>query len=128
MKIAIINVSMNKPYTNYQERLKRTCSEMCSYASQLFWTDELPPNSRTHKESMYGFKAHAFQYAFDLGYDVVLWLDSPTVIKKDIQFIFDKINEDGYFATETHTKLFQYCNDRTLAYFGISRDEVKAKG
>jgi hypothetical protein len=126
MKVAIINVSLNKPYTIYQNRLRNSCQQMCPYADLLFWTDELPEGARPHSESLYGFKPHAFNHAFKLGYDVVLWLDSPVVIMKDIQFIFDILDKDGYVVTGCETaNLYQYCNDATLEHFNIKRQFVK---
>lgn len=126
MKVAIINVSLNKPYTDYQNRLRSYCSIMCPYADLIFWTNELPGGSKPHSESLYGFKVHAFNHAFEQGYDVVLWLDSPTVILKDIKFIFDMINVDGHFVTMSNTtNLYQYCNDSTLKHFNVTRQFVK---
>lgn len=94
----------------------------------LMWNEHLPTDSRPHSESMYGFKMYAFKEAFEK-YDSVIWLDSPTVLHKSIAPIFDilEANINGELIVATEANLYQYVNDKTLAYYNLSRQEVKDK-
>lgn len=127
MKRAIINVSIRAPYTRYQKRLIETCKATNPNVDLITWTDQLPPDARTHHESMYGFKMWAFNHAFEQGYESVLWLDSPSIVHGDLSPIFDIIERDGDFVITTHCKLYQYTNDKTIEHFKLTRKEVKEK-
>lgn len=127
MKRAIINVAIGEPYTEYQANMIESVKKFSPQINLITWTNELPPGSKSHADSMYGFKMYAFKYAFEQGYDSVLWLDSPTILKKDISYVFDIIEADkhGEFAIATEAKLYQYCNQKTVNYFNVSRQKMK---
>lgn len=127
MKRAIINVSIGSPYVQYQQRLKNSLAEMMPDVKALFWTDELPSGAKPHSESMYGFKMYAFEEAFRQGYDSVIWLDSPTVLHRNIDFVFDILESNlyGELVVSTESKLYQYCDERTIEHFQITRQYVK---
>ncbi len=130
MKRCFINVAIGLPYVNYQNRFVNSCKEVMPNIDVLTWTDRLPEGSKSYSESMYGFKMYAFREAFKQGYDSVIWLDSPTVLKKDISFMFDilEASEYGEVVVSTDAKLYQYVNDDTLNYFNVPRQEAKNKG
>lgn len=62
------------------------------------WVAEYPHGSKSHAESPYGFKVHAFEWAFSQGFVHVLWLDSVISLVKDPQPIFETIERDGFFC------------------------------
>lgn len=122
-KRCIVNVATGDFYCNMQERLKESFFKSVAYVHQwrnqeanykttvvygpgrssgidlLLWTDCLPPGSRHHSESPYGFKVHAIKAAYEKGYTSILWLDSPAyAVKEDISPIFEKIEKEGYYA------------------------------
>jgi len=78
----------------------------------------------SHKENPYAFKIYAFEEMRKLGYNQVLWVDSSVYAIKSITAIFDKINEDGYICQQAGHMVGRWTNDRTLEYFGITRDEA----
>jgi hypothetical protein len=59
-----------------------------------------------------------------MGYEQVLWLDASVVFVKHSQAIFDWIQKYGFFFEEAGHLVSTWCNDRTLEYFGLSRDEA----
>lgn len=78
----------------------------------------------SHKVIPYKFKPYAIQKAIDLGYELILWCDSPIYAKGNIQPVFDHIEKHGYvFFDNIGYSLGDYTNDKTLQYFGISRGE-----
>jgi len=78
----------------------------------------------SHSVVPYKFKPYAIQKAIDLGYEVVLWADSPVYAKQTIEPVFKHIqNSDYLFFDNIGFSLGDYTNDKTLNYFGITREE-----
>lgn len=92
----------------------------------LLWDDVLPVSSRTHSESPYGFKVHAINAAYKMGYTSILWLDSPAyAVKEDISPIFDKIEKEGYYAMSHIDPLEKYVSNVALSKFRfIDREDL----
>jgi hypothetical protein len=79
-----------------------------------------------HSDCPYGFKACAFQEAYDLGYKKILWLDSLLNPLKDLTPLFDAIEKntamyryDAYFSEK-------FINRNVLEAFNLTFDEVKS--
>jgi len=79
---------------------------------------------KPHTEDNYAFKVAATQVAIDQGYTSILWLDASCFAIGQMQPIFDIVQSTGFIFQESGFMLGQWCNDRTLKYFGISRDEA----
>lgn len=77
-----------------------------------------------HSVIPYKFKPYSIQKAIALGYELILYADSPIYAKQSIQPVFDHIERNGYlFFDNIGFSLGDYCNDKTLAHFNISREE-----
>lgn len=77
-----------------------------------------------HSVIPYKFKPYAIQKAIDMGYELILYADSPIYAKQNIQPVFDHIERYGYlFFDNIGFSLGDYCNDKTLDHFGITREE-----
>lgn len=145
-KRCIVNVATGDFYCKMQERLRNSFKNSVDYMlfiggkgepipisrhkgkdiDLLFWYNTLPTGSRPHSESPYGFKAHAFKAAYDMGYTSILWLDSPAqAVAKDISPIFDKIEKEGYYAMSHIDPLENYVGDSALSVYGWNRDKLK---
>jgi hypothetical protein len=111
---------------SYRKKLQRLEQSMKGNFSGdlLLFTDYKEIGSPRHDEIPYAFKPYAIQKAIDLGYEQILWCDSPIYAKQNIQPVFDHIKEHGYvFFDNIGYSLGDYTNDKTLEYFGISREE-----
>jgi hypothetical protein len=128
MKKVIVNlVNQNQPYINAQKRLIGS-----------FWNFHIPEEetnimpfigeesvgSPYHQNNPYAFKLYAIEYARQMGFDKILWVDASVVFVKHSKPIFDWIENKGFFFEEAGHLVGTWCNDRTLEYFGISRDEA----
>jgi hypothetical protein len=110
---------------SYRKKLQRLEQSMKGNFSGdlLLFTDYKEIGSPRHDEIPYAFKPYAIQKAIDLGYEQILWCDSPIYAKQDIQPVFDHIAEHGYvFFDNIGYSLGDYTNDTTLKYFAIERD------
>lgn len=89
----------------------------------LGFTDYAQIGSPKHSEIPYAFKPYAIQKARDMGYDLILWADSPIYAKGHIQPVFDHIQNHGYaFFDNIGFSLGDFTNDKTLNFFSISRE------
>lgn len=78
-----------------------------------------------HNVIPYKFKPYAIQKAVNLGYDLVLWCDSPVIAVKNIQPVFDHIEKYGYvFFDNPGHSVGKWSNQKSLDYFGVTREEA----
>lgn len=122
----IINVSTNK-YRKGQERLSETLKGNTD-AHLLLYTKESDVEAPTHQESMYGFKPMAFQKAYELGFTTVLWLDASMYILKDLNPIFEHIEEHGYFWQDSGWENDRWTTPEAEEYFGTNQGRMISSG
>jgi hypothetical protein len=67
-------------YIDQQKNLRESILKVYPDANILFWTNEFPPYSKSHFESLYGFKVHAITEAIKRGFKKILWLDPAMVL------------------------------------------------
>jgi hypothetical protein len=78
-----------------------------------------------HSVIPYKFKPYSIQKAIDMGYELILWADSPVYCIKPIQRVFDQIEQDGYLLFDNiGFSLGDFSSDKQLDYFGITRDQA----
>lgn len=77
-----------------------------------------------HECNPYSFKIHCISKVLQLGFSQILWLDSSCFSIKNVSPIFDAIENDGYIMQEAGHWVGNWTNDKTLEYFGTSRDEA----
>lgn len=141
----IINVATGPFYTKMQERLlnsflksvdkvtiihdDRTAEWETGYTKGIdliCWNNVLPIGSRPHAESQYGFKIHAFKYAYEKGYTSVLWLDSAAyAVQKNVSPIFDKIEKESYYAMSHVDPLINQVGDSYLKFYRMKREKLE---
>lgn len=106
------------------DRLEESVLRYCDGVSFLGFRGEGSVGAPPHLENPYAFKIHAIEEARNRGYDQILWLDSSVVFIKDSKPLFDWITEKGFFFEEAGHWVGSWCNDRTLEYFGLTREEA----
>ena len=90
----------------------------------LGFISEASVDAPLHSVNPYAFKIYCIQKAIDAGYEQILWLDSSCFAIKNIQPIFDHIEEHGYIMQDAGHFIGSWTNDATLDYFGVTRDEM----
>ncbi|MCK5521000.1 MAG: hypothetical protein KAI81_07795 [Candidatus Marinimicrobia bacterium] len=78
----------------------------------------------SHANNPYAFKIYAIDKAKALGYEVVLWCDASIYPVQSVQPALDWISDKRYLMEEAGHYAGTWSNDRTLKYFGITRDEA----
>lgn len=123
MKRAVVSFA-NGQYLSKLDRLKDSFKGRTN-ADLITFTDFAQINCKPHSVVPYLFKPYAIQKAIDLGYETVLWCDSPVVAVKDVGPVFDYIEENGYmFFDNIGHPLGMWANDKSLNHFKVSREEA----
>lgn len=112
---------------HYQSKMKRLDESLKGRFDGDFisFTHHSQIGSPSHKEVPYAFKPYAIQKAINLGYETILWLDSPIHAIKDLSPVFEYIEQHGFmfFDNIGHT-LGMWTNDKCLEYFNIPREQA----
>lgn len=94
-------------------------------ADFIAFTDVKQIGCEPHSVIPYAFKQYSIKKAIDLGYESILWCDSPIFAVKDLSGIFSHIEDAGYvmFDNIGHT-LGMWTNDKALNHFGVTREQA----
>lgn len=106
------------------ERLEQSVVRHCGDVSFLGFRGEESLGAPPHLENPYAFKIYAIEEARKRGYEQILWLDSSVVFVKDPKPLFDWITKKGFLFEEAGHWAGSWCNDRTLEYFNLTREEA----
>ncbi len=118
----VLTVATDK-YCPFSNRMGRVLSRYSGFDFKA-WNNALPPGSPGHKAHPYAFKAHAFKWAKEQGYDSALWLDSAVWPSKDPTPVFDEIENTGYWVCLNGWSQAVWSTDEQLKYFGVTREEA----
>lgn len=122
---AIVTLANNKG--NYRQGLARLSDSLRNnFDGDFFgYTDERQVGAPLHGDNPYAFKIYAIEKVREMGYTQILWLDSSCYAVAPVQPVFDVIEQQGYIMQEAGHYVGDWCNDFTLEYFGLNRDEAK---
>jgi len=118
---AIVNAHNGKGwYSRGQERLRDSLKghpeALCFYQDY--------PNDLFKGTNHYYLKPSAL-YEASKSHSQLLWMDSSCWVIKDLAPIWEAIEKDGYYFIHSGFNCSQYCNDESLEYFGVTRDEAE---
>lgn len=123
MKRAVVSFA-NGSYLPKLERMKESMKGRTD-ADIVTFTEYKQVGCKPHTEIPYQFKPYAIWKAIEMGYDSILWVDSPIVAVKDITPVFEYIEKNGYmFFNNIGHPLGKWTNDLTLSHFGYTREEA----
>lgn len=120
----VINLATGR-YIVGQDRLRDSLTNTGYTGEFLGWTAENQIGAPLHQHNPYAFKIHAFREAERQGHRFILWLDASVWAIKDVQPIFDHIEEHGYIMQYSGHNCGDWANDNCLDYFGLEREDAK---
>lgn len=126
-EIAFCSVGFGSRYVPMLDRLVESLNTIHPNSKKYIYRNSYPLNSKTHEESMYGFKVHSVQEALNDGYTKIVWLDAACILIKDIRRIFEHCNTHGILAIQDDNLLGKYASNRSLEHFSLSREEAYNK-
>jgi hypothetical protein len=124
LKTAIVNVATGASYLTLQDRLSKSLDAAGYGGRRLFWRDDVPPNSPSHRQSPYEFKAHAVDVAFERGADLVLWLDAHCRVLQPLDPLWGRLERDGVWMVADGWNCGQWSTDACLHAFQMDRSEA----
>ncbi len=77
-----------------------------------------------HLINNYAFKLFAIAQAKKQGYKKVFWVDSSNYAIKNIEPIFDYLNEHGIFLEDSGHPVGAWSNDECLDYYKVTREQA----
>ena len=111
-------------YVLGEERLRQSLINVGFAGSYFSFKDYKSIDSPSHSEIPYAFKPYAIKKVKDLGYDIVIWIDSAVYPTKKFDHFVKHIEENGHaffdnigFAIRDHT------SDKCLEYFNMTDEE-----
>lgn len=113
----ILSIAFGYRYVVQQRRMVESAQRTNPGVDVAVWTDEYPPGSRSHSESLYGFKVHAVQWALERGYKRIIWLDTACVLQHSIEPWFVG-TMPPVIAVRDDNALTKCIADKALAYYG----------
>lgn len=122
-KRVVLTYASGDRYISCAKRMKKVLDRYSGYDIKQ-WINTLPPESPPHNQDPYAFKAFAFKWAKEEGYDSALWLDSAVWPAKDPGAVFDEIENVGYWICLNGWNQANWSTDEQLKYFGYTREEA----
>jgi hypothetical protein len=116
--ICFLSVAFGERYIEQQTKLHQSLQAIHPDAKHFAWTDTYPPGSQLHKDSLYGFKPHAVQYALDQGYKRIIWVDTAIVLQHPVDYYWSLTEKYGVLAAKDDNALSKCIGQKALDYFG----------
>jgi hypothetical protein len=126
MKIAIVTYYDDKErYILGQKRQKQSLIDVGFQGDYFAFNSFGEINSPSHLEIPYAFKPYAIKKVKDMGYDIVIWMDSPVyAIKKLNKFIEETINRSVVLFDNIGYTIGDYTSDECLNHFNMTRNDA----
>jgi len=95
------------------------------WAGDTILRKDYPPNSPEHAgDQQYNFKVWAFEEAFNLGFEVVVWCDSSLYAVENPMPLFDYVNDKGLYFFKSGYLLAETATDRLCEYAEVPRETL----
>jgi hypothetical protein len=123
---AIVNlVNGNGNYLNAQIRLEHSAYNNADKSFDFIcFQNESQVNAPAHHDNPYAFKIYAIEKLREMGYTEIFWMDASLVMVADFSPIWEWIWQKGFFFEEAGHWAGSWCNQETLNYFGITREQA----
>lgn len=123
MKIAFVSFA-NEGYIPIQRGLVKSIAQHEPSIAIFPFHHFEDIGSPSHKEKPYAFKLFAIHYVYQLGYDIIIWCDSPVRLIKPIADWIQEIERVGVYLQQDGWTIGQWANDTALDWFSVSREEA----
>lgn len=125
MRRAVVSFADTPAYQDKMKRLKESLKGRNAGADFIGFTNVNQIGAKPHSEIPYAFKPYAIQKAVNMGYDSILWCDSPIIAVKDLEPVFQHIERESYlFFDNIGHPLGRWTNDKALKHFEMSREQA----
>lgn len=123
MRIAFVSFASGR-YEQYEPLLRSSIQRNCPEADVFVFKHHSEIGAPPHSQSPYSFKPYAVDHVRKMGYRYIIWVDSVVRLRKDIEDLLQKISQVGVYLQADGWRVGTWANDKSLAYFGITRDQA----
>lgn len=116
--LIFLSVAFGERYIEQQQRLHQSLMQHYEPSHHIMDQNSYPPGSKTHKESLYGFKVHAIIAARAMGFKKIIWLDTACILQQPVNYWFTL--DQPVLAARDDNKLKGLVSDKALRHFGFS--------
>lgn len=120
--IAFVTFS-NGRYLGQEQKLRDTVKKHCPEADVFTFHEYSEIGGPSHQQSPYSFKVHAIENVKNRGYKLIFWCDSIVRLRMSIDDLIPLIRNVGVYLQADGWKVGIWANDRSLQYFGVTRDQ-----
>ena len=104
MSLAFASIAFgDRRYVRQLDKCVESVALHHAEARMFAWRDEFP--SRSHSESLYGFKPHCVKTARDAGFRFVVWLDPACFLTRRIDDVIALSSRSGVLAIQDENRL-----------------------
>lgn len=122
MRKCIVSFADNSVYQAKMRRLEKSIPNGIDF---LGFTSVNQIDCDPHQVIPYKFKPYAIEKARSLGYDLVIWCDSPIHVVKPLDQFWEFLEDEKYaFFDNIGHSCGMWSNDKCLDYFSVSREEA----
>lgn len=114
----------NGMYRPYATRLEKSIHHWNPEIPVYIFDDFATIGSPTQKEDPYAFKMYAIEAVRKKGHDIVLWCDSVLQLTQPLDTLIQEVKDVGVYLANDGTPSGRFANDKSLAYYNISRDDA----
>lgn len=111
-------------YQGHDVKLRESVAKIYPTARVFCFRDVAEVGSPPHPENPYAFKVFCVDAVRRMGYPVVIWVDSINRLEKPLTPVLDHLSRVGVYLQGDEHPSALFANDRSLAYFGISREDA----
>lgn len=130
-KVAIVTFANTLPrghnpyrYIMGEKRLQETIKEVGYKGDYFVFRNFEDIDSPKQDDVPYAFKPYAIKRIKDLGYNIVIWIDSAIYPIKNFNHFIEYIKTNGYiFFDNIGYTIRDHTSDNCLTYFGMSDEE-----
>ena len=95
------------------------------WAGETILRKDYPPNAPEHGgDNQYNFKVWAFEEAFSIGFEVVIWCDSSLYAVENPMPLFDYVNVNGLYFFKSGYSLAETATDKLCNYADVQRETL----
>lgn len=125
MKKAIVTFATGDRYQALQQRQEQSLKAVGWDGDYFAFKTFESIGSPHHDDVPYAFKPYAIKAVKDMGYDLVLWIDSPIYATKNLDVLFNSIDEYGIILFDNiGYTIGDYTSDDCLNLMSMTREQA----
>jgi hypothetical protein len=123
MRIAFVSFASGR-YIQYESAFRESIARNCPEADVFVFNNPDEIGAPPHYRSPYSFKPYAVDHVRKMGYQYIIWCDSVVRLRRNIEPLLPAISQVGVYLQADGWRVGQWANDRSLSYFGLTRDQA----